>query len=57
MALLFRKEFEEAADPEAARPNCGGISPPYLTPYPAADGGFIDEVIDPRETRPASSPP
>ncbi len=49
VAILYRKEIEAAADPKAARAQFADeYRRHYLTPYPAAAGGFIDEVIEPR---------
>ena len=50
--ILFRKEIAEAPDPEAARKRYAEeYRQRYLNPYAAAEGGFIDEVIEPSETR------
>ncbi|MBP7963015.1 MAG: acyl-CoA carboxylase subunit beta [Caldilineaceae bacterium] len=51
-AILFRKEIAAAPDPEAARQSYAeAYRDHYLNPYVAAEGGFIDEVIEPAETR------
>jgi acetyl-CoA carboxylase carboxyltransferase component len=51
--VVFRKEIERAADPEGRRK---GLIQEYRekfsTPYAAAERGFIDDVIEPAETRP-----
>jgi acetyl-CoA carboxylase carboxyltransferase component len=51
--VVFRKEIEKAADPEGRR---GELIREYRekfsTPYAAAERGFIDDVIEPAETRP-----
>jgi propionyl-CoA carboxylase beta chain len=50
--ILFRKEIAAAPDPEAARTRYAEeYRKRYLNPYAAAEGGFIDEVIEPAETR------
>ena len=50
--ILFRREIAAAADPEAARKlYAEEYRDRYLNPYVAAEGGFIDEVIEPAETR------
>jgi propionyl-CoA carboxylase beta chain len=50
--IIFKKEISEAADPslkllEKERE----YAEKFANPYRAAARGFIDEVIDPRETR------
>lgn len=50
--ILFRKEIAAAADPEVARARYAEeYRQRYLNPYAAAEGGFIDDVIEPAETR------
>ena len=50
--ILFRKEIAAAPDPAAARTRYAEeYRQHYLNPYAAAEGGFIDEVIEPAETR------
>jgi len=51
-SILYRKEIAQAADPEAARARYAETyREQYLNPYVAAEDGFIDEVIEPAETR------
>ena len=51
-SILYRKEIAQAADPEQARTRYAEqYRQQYLNPYVAAEGGFIDEVIEPAETR------
>lgn len=51
--ILFSKEIKEAADPEARRKEIlAQYREEFFNPYRAADIGQIDEVIEPRETRP-----
>jgi methylmalonyl-CoA decarboxylase subunit alpha len=51
-SILYRKEIAQAPDPEAARARYAEeYRDRYLNPYVAAEGGFIDEVIEPAETR------
>lgn len=51
-SILYRKEIAQAPDPEAARAKYAEeYRERYLNPYVAAEGGFIDEVIEPAETR------
>ncbi len=51
--VLFRKEIAAAEDPaaEAARLE-SDYREQFANPYIAASRGYIDDVIDPRETRP-----
>ncbi len=51
--LLYRREFETAADVEAARAaRVAEYREKFANPYVAARHGFVDEVIRPRDTRP-----
>jgi propionyl-CoA carboxylase beta chain len=51
--ILFKREIAEAADPDAAtRGREEEYRARYAHPYIAAGRGYIDEVIDPRQTRP-----
>ena len=51
--VLFRKELGESADPEgAARARIDEYRDRFAHPYVAAARGYIDDVIDPRDTRP-----
>jgi propionyl-CoA carboxylase beta chain len=50
--VLFRSEIAAAADPAAARAQYAEeYRKRFLTPYAAAAAGFIDDVIEPAETR------
>ncbi|HET7292568.1 MAG TPA: acyl-CoA carboxylase subunit beta [Vicinamibacteria bacterium] len=50
--VLYRRELQKAADPEALRrQKVEEFREKFANPYVAADRGFIDEVIEPRETR------
>ena len=50
--ILFRREIAEADDPEAAtREREAEYREQFANPYSAAARGYIDDVIDPRETR------
>ena len=50
--VLFRKEISEAEDPEAAtEERIQAYREMFANPYVAAARGFVDDVIDPRETR------
>jgi propionyl-CoA carboxylase beta chain len=51
--ILFRKELSEAADPEAAaEARIQEYRERFAHPYIAAGRGYVDDVIDPRDTRP-----
>jgi propionyl-CoA carboxylase beta chain len=51
--VVFRKEIEKAADPEGKRQDLiREYREKFSTPYAAAERGFIDDVIEPAETRP-----
>ena len=51
--VLFRKELAAAEDPEAAaEARIEDYRAQFAHPYIAAARGFIDDVIDPRTTRP-----
>jgi acetyl-CoA carboxylase carboxyltransferase component len=51
--VLYRREVKEAADPPAReRELIAAYRERFFNPYRAADLGQIDEVIEPRETRP-----
>jgi acetyl-CoA carboxylase carboxyltransferase component len=51
--VVFRKEIERAADPGAKREELiREYREKFSTPYAAAERGFIDDVIEPSETRP-----
>ena len=51
--IIFRKELEEADDPEARRAELiADYKERFANPYHAAERGYVDEVIEPRRTRP-----
>ena len=50
--IIFRKEIETAVDPEARRAELVmEYDDRFLNPYQAAERGYVDDVIDPRDTR------
>ena len=50
--IVFRKEIKEAEDGEATRKKLTQeYRDKFASPYIAAEVGYIDEVIEPRETR------
>ncbi len=51
--VVFRKEIERADDPAGRRAELiDEYREKFSTPYAAAERGFIDDVIEPAETRP-----
>jgi propionyl-CoA carboxylase beta chain len=51
--IVFRRELEEAADPDARRAELiAEYKERFANPYTAAERGYVDEVIEPRRTRP-----
>jgi propionyl-CoA carboxylase beta chain len=51
--VIFRKEIQQAADPEAKRRELiAQYEGQFSNPYIAAERGFVDDVIEPAETRP-----
>ncbi|HBY63259.1 MAG TPA: methylmalonyl-CoA carboxyltransferase, partial [Solibacterales bacterium] len=51
--IVYRREIAEAGDPVAARQaKVGEFKDRFANPFVAAERGFIDDVIEPRETRP-----
>jgi propionyl-CoA carboxylase beta chain len=50
--ILYKRELERADDPQAARAaKVAEFREKFANPYVAAERGFIDEVIRPRQTR------
>jgi acetyl-CoA carboxylase carboxyltransferase component len=50
--IIFRKEIETAPDSEARRAELiEEYSERFANPYSAAERGYVDDVIDPRDTR------
>jgi acetyl-CoA carboxylase carboxyltransferase component len=53
VSIIFRKEIAEAEDPEAERERrVKEYRAKFANPYISASRGYIDDVIEPRETRP-----
>jgi|RhiMetdeSRZDD1v2_1073273.scaffolds.fasta_scaffold33464_8 propionyl-CoA carboxylase beta chain len=53
VGILYRRELNEAQDKEAARrARIAELEDKFANPYVAAERGFVDEVIEPAETRP-----
>jgi propionyl-CoA carboxylase beta chain len=51
--ILYRKEIAQSANPPAeARSRADEFRAKFASPYIAAERGFVDEVIEPKTTRP-----
>ena len=51
--VVFKREIEKAADPGAKRAELiREYREKFSTPYASAERGFVDDVIEPAETRP-----
>jgi propionyl-CoA carboxylase beta chain len=51
--ILFKKEIAEAKDPQAAMDErVNEYTQKFANPYVAAARGYVDDIIDPRDTRP-----
>jgi propionyl-CoA carboxylase beta chain len=51
--ILFRKEIADAKDPQAAMDEkVNEYTQKFANPYVAAARGYVDDIIDPRDTRP-----
>jgi propionyl-CoA carboxylase beta chain len=51
--IIFRKELEEADDPDERRAQLiAEYRDQFANPYTAAERGYVDDVIEPRRTRP-----
>jgi propionyl-CoA carboxylase beta chain len=51
--IVFRRELEAADDPEARRAELiADYKDRFANPYTAAERGYVDDVIEPRTTRP-----
>jgi propionyl-CoA carboxylase beta chain len=51
--IIFRHEIKEAKDPEATRHKLiSEYQKKFASPYKAAELGYVDEIIEPEETRP-----
>lgn len=52
VGLLYRKELANASDPDRVRAEkVAELQDKFASPYVAAERGFIDEVIEPSQTR------
>ena len=51
--IVFRHELEGVEDPEARRAELiADYKERFANPYSAAERGYVDDVIEPRRTRP-----
>ena len=51
--IIFRKELAKAKDPAKRKEELvAEYREKFANPYVAAERGYIDDVIEPRETRP-----
>ena len=51
--IIFRKQINEAQDPDAAKESLvAEYKEKFASPYRAAELGYIDQVIEPHMTRP-----
>jgi propionyl-CoA carboxylase beta chain len=51
--ILYRKEISQAKDPQAEQARLiAEYREQFANPYRAAEAGFIDDIIEPRQTRP-----
>src|SRR5213079_398031 len=51
--IVFRDEIAKASDPEAKRAELiADYRDRFANPYSAAERGYVDDVIEPRRTRP-----
>jgi len=51
--IVYRREIQKASDPETLRrENIAEFRERFANPYIAAERGWVDEVIRPRDTRP-----
>src|SRR5208337_2853493 len=51
--IVYRRELQKAEDPEALRrENVAEFRERFANPYIAAERGWVDAVIEPRDTRP-----
>ena len=52
VAIAFKKEIEQAENPEKKRKELEELLSRRSSPYPRAENFSVHELIDPRETRP-----
>ena len=53
VSIIFRKEIDSASDPKRKEAELvKDYREKFATPYAAAEMGYLDDVIEPQETRP-----
>jgi propionyl-CoA carboxylase beta chain len=53
VSIVYKSDIQKAADPETARKaKIAEFKERFANPYVAAERGFVDDVIEPHETRP-----
>jgi propionyl-CoA carboxylase beta chain len=53
VSIIFKDQIEQSEDPEATRRQLvADYQQKFANPYVAAARGFIDDIIEPRQTRP-----
>jgi propionyl-CoA carboxylase beta chain len=50
--ILYRRELSADAPPEARAAKVAEYTANFATPYIAAQRGYVDDIIEPSETRP-----
>lgn len=51
--IIFRRQINDAADPDAEKARLvGEYRAKFANPYVAASRGYVDDIIEPKETRP-----
>jgi propionyl-CoA carboxylase beta chain len=51
--IIFRRDLDDAADSDARRAELiADYKERFANPYTAAERGYVDDVIEPRRTRP-----
>jgi acetyl-CoA carboxylase carboxyltransferase component len=51
--IIYRRDIEQSDDPAARRADLiGDYSERFANPFVAAERGYVDDVIEPQETRP-----
>ena len=51
--IIFRRQINDAADPDAEKSRLvGEYRAKFANPYVAASRGYVDDIIEPKETRP-----
>jgi len=50
--ILYGRQIQNASDPEAERQRLTEeYQATYLTPYAAAEAGYVDDILEPAKTR------